>query len=712
MKHLPLKLGIFVVLLFGIVTAACLLYTPLRVRYYTAKLKSDNPKERVAGVDGLLGMGKKGVETLAEVLGGGKEEAEFLSAHVENADKADGKYDCVLGYQQLSIALSPMHNAVEMRYKYALETLLLEWDKNDLAVFDNEYPVTMLQLAVSNGHYDIIELLITKGADVQACGSAASPLHLAVYENRKNIVLLLLSNGADLNAKNTYGMSPLLTAIEKGYKELATILIRRGTNVDAGNIDGRTPLHYTAWSNHKDIAVLLIEKGADINKQDNYGSTPLRMAAMRSCEEIVALLLGKGANLELKAKDMPGSTALDGAASLGNKDEAALLLESGAEVDTRTKDGWTPLIRAANYGHIAIVELLIKHGAKVNIEDNRGMTALDHAISSRNKVIDEGTNKVAIQYLSKIVPLLRAHGGMTGEEFRFRYYTSRLRSEKIEERQDAARNLLDMNEKEPVFEYYTERYKSDKFEERMKVVEELCAVDKDMMKEIFRNRAYSEQVRIPAGKLKLYKGSKVEIQSLWVDKYEVTNENYWVFCMCTGFQIIKSFTYDRAKKIQPFIIMGSFEKPTVETHDKPFTCVSLNEAEAYAYWFGMRLPTECEWEYAARADSKGKYCFGDNASLLDEYAWYKDNSGGKSHPVGRKKPNKWGLYDIHGNAAEIVNRPRKVFSGRRSYQSILFSKGGEFSTDWYMCQIHHATVSGELRFTGFRCVRDVEKGNK
>jgi formylglycine-generating enzyme required for sulfatase activity len=103
-----------------------------------------------------------------------------------------------------------------------------------------------------------------------------------------------------------------------------------------------------------------------------------------------------------------------------------------------------------------------------------------------------------------------------------------------------------------------------------------------------------------------------------------------------------------------------WDNPGFEQSDvHPVTCISWEDAQAFVEWLDRmesrpyRLPTEAEWEHASRAGSEKSFCFGDDEKLLGDYAWVWENSEGSTHPVAQKKPNSWGLYDMHGNVWEM-----------------------------------------------------------
>lgn len=149
----------------------------------------------------------------------------------------------------------------------------------------------------------------------------------------------------------------------------------------------------------------------------------------------------------------------------------------------------------------------------------------------------------------------------------------------------------------------------------------------------------------------------VYLDAFYIDKYETTIGDYMKFVDVTG--------GDHPEWARP---QGKFNIDTgKEDYYKrlysvlkncrtcPVTGVSSKNAQAYCAAKNRRLPTEAEWEAAARGGSQSEFSFGDDGAMAWDYAWYEVNSGLKLHPVGEKKPNGLGIYDMHGNVWEWVS---------------------------------------------------------
>lgn len=147
-------------------------------------------------------------------------------------------------------------------------------------------------------------------------------------------------------------------------------------------------------------------------------------------------------------------------------------------------------------------------------------------------------------------------------------------------------------------------------------------------------------VALPGGWVDMgWKGSRQrkQVGAFALGKYPVTFEEWDVYAAAAGYRPADE-RWGRGKR--------------------PVINVNWEDACAYAAWLSQqtgqtyRLPGDVEWEYACRAGSETAYSFGDDGSLLAQYAWYGGNSGYQTHPVGEKKPNAFGLYDMHGNVWE------------------------------------------------------------
>jgi formylglycine-generating enzyme required for sulfatase activity len=171
-------------------------------------------------------------------------------------------------------------------------------------------------------------------------------------------------------------------------------------------------------------------------------------------------------------------------------------------------------------------------------------------------------------------------------------------------------------------------------------------------------------VRIPAGSFEM--GSrhgrseegpvhKVWVDSFLMDRHEVTQAEY-----------------EKLGKREAFSNPSHFAGPDLPVEQVTWPqaarfcnarsrleglqpCYNEDNGECNFEANGYRLPTEAEWEYACRAGTDTDYSFGNEPRRLSEFGWFADNCAKRTHPVGQKKPNPWGLYDMHGNVAEWCN---------------------------------------------------------
>ncbi|MDP4904206.1 MAG: formylglycine-generating enzyme family protein [Algoriphagus sp.] len=190
---------------------------------------------------------------------------------------------------------------------------------------------------------------------------------------------------------------------------------------------------------------------------------------------------------------------------------------------------------------------------------------------------------------------------------------------------------------------------------------------------------------------------QVQLDAFWIGTHEVTWDAFELF-------LDKQYEQTMTEGGVP-VRVDALTRPSLPYLDmtfgmgkegKPAVGMTQYGAIQYCHWLYLktgifyRLPTEAEWEYAARAGSTHQFFFGDDATDLGDYAWHEGNSNGSTQLVGGKSPNPWGLYDVYGNVSEwVMDQYEKdyysrspavnpVNAGSRLYPHVL--RGGNFAS--------------------------------
>lgn len=251
-----------------------------------------------------------------------------------------------------------------------LETIQILLDNHAVLNMPDTDGLSPLHSASRVGHNDVVKLLLTKCAKIEARVERMTPLHFAVLGGHLKTAQLLLDYNAEVEPQDSGGFTVIQGAVEFGHTELVKMLITRGANITtATNLE----LFQTACrKGFVEIVQILFDLGVDVNVSvsENHW-TPLIWASRYGHVETVKFLIEKGANLEARGKDMV--TPLYCAVTNGHIKAAQLLLDHNPDVDTRNIYDWTPLHSAVKEGYTELVTMLITKGANIATANENGV---------------------------------------------------------------------------------------------------------------------------------------------------------------------------------------------------------------------------------------------------------------------------------------------------------------------------------------------------
>ncbi|MFC1492720.1 ankyrin repeat domain-containing protein [candidate division KSB1 bacterium] len=275
------------------------------------------------------------------------------------------------------LSAQDIHTAVQEDNLERVRILLTE--NPEMINSKNDNGMTPMHLAARNVNKDMIELLISKGADVNTKdNNNVTPLHSLAFRGGIESVKILVENGADINAGMRDLSIPLHGAARGGQLDVVEYLLSRGSDVNAKTNRGWNALTMAVYANQKTVIDFLIDKGSELNIQGINNWTPLHWAVMNNENDIAEKLVNLNADVNIQ--DIAGISPFHWTCLNGGIDHAKLFLEKGADINSQARSGMTPLINSIRRERKEIFDFLLEKNADIDISDNNGITALYMAV--------------------------------------------------------------------------------------------------------------------------------------------------------------------------------------------------------------------------------------------------------------------------------------------------------------------------------------------
>ncbi|XP_071099039.1 serine/threonine-protein phosphatase 6 regulatory ankyrin repeat subunit B-like [Haliotis cracherodii] len=276
-----------------------------------------------------------------------------------------------------------LHLACQGGNRSIVEYLLPSFDINSRG----QYNGTPLMVAAECAKKDVVDLLVSKGADLTLTDDDNDTvLHLACEGGNRSIVEYLLPS-FDINCQGQYDRTSLMVAAESANKDVFNLLVSKGADLTLTDDDNDTVLHLASQGGNRAIVEYLLSS-LDINSRGQHGLTALMVAAESANKDVFDLLVSKGADLTLTDDD--NDTVLHLACEGGNRSIVEYLLPS-FDINCRGQYDRTPLMVAAESANKDVFDLLVSKGADLTLTDDDNDTVLHLAC--------EGGNWSIVEYL-------------------------------------------------------------------------------------------------------------------------------------------------------------------------------------------------------------------------------------------------------------------------------------------------------------------------